>query len=482
MRRVAVLLFVSMTAFSAGVYSDIAPSEARQSAEPTAPASVTGNQSWRPEVSGAESASSYWTNARLRAAQPFPLPVLPGGPPVSATESGPLESGPVSRPYTNARSRAIGKVFFTGADGNDYSCSGTVVRTARNESVVWTAGHCVYSHESGGWHSNWVFIPAYSSSFPGQRPYGTWEADILWTRTFWIDTGSWRQDIGAAVVEHAASGASIVDRVGGHRIGFDAAQRQDYLAVGYPHYEGTDQRKCSSPLGGRDTDTAGSLGPAPMYITCDLQPGSSGGPWLRSIDEGGIGTIASVNSYRYRGTPQRMYGPYLGGEARSLFNTAQSDGLPPGPANLLVNPEFEDGSSPWQPFNLADQVNYATYSGNAFLNSHYEQMNVSSWGASFGQDVGRATSVGQRYQLSLQLRMPGRCGRVWRGTLAIWALGGTAESATTPFVIHSCEGWTSVATTLRIARSGHGVLRSVIYGRTVGGVNVDLDAARLIER
>ena len=51
---------------------------------------------------------------------------------------------------------AHGKVFFSDGAAN-YVCSGTALSSG-NQSVVWTAGHCV-NEGPGGFYTNWAFVP-----------------------------------------------------------------------------------------------------------------------------------------------------------------------------------------------------------------------------------------------------------------------------------------------------------------------------------
>ena len=51
---------------------------------------------------------------------------------------------------------AHGKVFFSDGASN-YVCSGTALSSG-NQSVVWTAGHCV-NEGPGGFYTNWAFVP-----------------------------------------------------------------------------------------------------------------------------------------------------------------------------------------------------------------------------------------------------------------------------------------------------------------------------------
>ena len=56
----------------------------------------------------------------------------------------PPHNGSLSYPLST-----VGKVFFTNAAGRDSACSGTAIKSL-NQSVVDTAGHCLY------WNGGWV--------------------------------------------------------------------------------------------------------------------------------------------------------------------------------------------------------------------------------------------------------------------------------------------------------------------------------------
>jgi hypothetical protein len=121
---------------------------------------------------------AYWTEERMRNA--IPAQELRGGvPPGKAKKAPRAAAQPIPPPYTSAPTRTKGKVFFTD-DGRNYVCSGTAVLSG-NDSVVWTAGHCVHDGASN-FHTNWTFVPAYAD---GSRPYGTWTARTLLTTNGW---------------------------------------------------------------------------------------------------------------------------------------------------------------------------------------------------------------------------------------------------------------------------------------------------------
>ena len=54
--------------------------------------------------------------------------------------------------------------------------------------------------------------------------------------------------------------------------------------------------------------------------------GSSGGPWFINYSEAsGIGTLNSLNSFKYNGGPvsNQMFGPYFGSVIQGVYNEAQ---------------------------------------------------------------------------------------------------------------------------------------------------------------
>ena len=131
----------------------------------------------------------YWTAERMRTAQP--LDEVKGA-------TGAVERAALAYPFTRYEpspyNAAHGKVFFSDGAAN-YVCSGTALNSG-NQSVVWTAGHCV-NEGPGGFYTNWVFVPGYKD---GAAPYGTWAAENLLTTSGWGNGGDFGVDLGAAVV------------------------------------------------------------------------------------------------------------------------------------------------------------------------------------------------------------------------------------------------------------------------------------------
>jgi V8-like Glu-specific endopeptidase len=244
----------------------------------------------------------YWTKERMRNA--IPLDVVEDATGVKV----PRLDIPFTRYEPGTYNPAHGKVFFSDGSAN-YVCSGTAL-TSGNESVVWTAGHCV-NEGPGGFYTNWAFVPAYRD---GAAPYGTWTARTLLTTAPWAQQGDFGYDLGAAVM-NTSGGATLTDTVGSRGAAFNQAADQHYLSHGYPAappFTGGRMYICESDLGTRDTST----NPPTMGIGCDMTGGSSGGGWVVGNN------VLSVNSYGYTTQPNVMYGPYQGSVAQQLYASA----------------------------------------------------------------------------------------------------------------------------------------------------------------
>jgi hypothetical protein len=284
MKRAGTLL---LALFLVGVLG--APAQAAK------PAEVKAVDQTRAEV------VDYWTQERMRSAIPLdPTAAGPGGKRKAAI--------PFTRYEPQNYNPAHGKVFFSDGAAN-YVCSGTAL-TSGNESVVWTAGHCV-NEGPGAFYTNWAFVPAYKD---GARPYGTWTARRLLTTAAWGQGGDFSYDLGAAAVNTSGE-QTLTDVVGSRGAGFNLPAQQRYLSHGYPAappFSGGRMFICDSNLGTRDPFT----NPQTMGIGCDMTGGSSGGGWVVGND------VLSVNSYGYSNQPNVIYGPYQGSVAQQLYTSA----------------------------------------------------------------------------------------------------------------------------------------------------------------
>jgi len=93
-------------------------------------------------------------------------------------------------------------------------------------------------------------------------------------------------------------------------------------AFGYPAaapYAGNDLVYCSGKIG-QDIFNANQT----WSMACNMTGGASGGGWLAGFSEAtGIGTLGSLNSYRYSFS-NRMYGPKFTTYTLAVFNAANA--------------------------------------------------------------------------------------------------------------------------------------------------------------
>lgn len=323
-------------------------------------------------------ARSYWTARRMSRAIPLPAPkVAPGqedmartpqrdgtsalgfgsiGPTAPAAgairlpsrlgvaapatrlaSSASFTSGAVpSSSYRTYPYSTIGRIFFTDpVDGLNYACSGTAI-TSQNESVVWTAGHCVHGGGAGNaYYTNWVFMPSYLDH---SRPVGSWPALALLAPAQWVSSGNLHYDMAAAVVA-PVSGQRLTEVTGGRGIEWNLPQSQTFTPYGYPAvapFTGERIYYCVSDLLGNG-NPPGS-GPATLGIGCDMTQGSSGGGWI--VDDQ---FVNSNVSYGVEGQPNVFYGPYFGDAAATLYAAAATSTLPgPLPTPTVPGPGAGD--------------------------------------------------------------------------------------------------------------------------------------------
>jgi len=226
--------------------------------------------------------------------------------------------------HSGAVAAAMGKVFFT-LGATNYTCSGTLVRSAR-AYVVLTAAHCV-TNGHGLWAVNWTFVPGYKD---GAEPYGQYTARRFFVSPRWQGpAASERYDVAFVRVVPAAPddrGSRPAAAPAGLPIRFAASQTapqqgQAYV-FGYPAlapYTGLYPNYCAGPAVSSVT-REGSV-----RMACAMTAGDSGGPWLTGFSpQTGTGTIAAVTAYKLSGDLRTLYGTVLGPTARALYLSASA--------------------------------------------------------------------------------------------------------------------------------------------------------------
>ena len=333
------------------------------------------------------SLDGYWSAERFKAAKPFPIPqAAPGtvrelrttpqtGKPASSEGQAPSErfdapaqqlyvpepapgaldrenkavapgaAGTLGAPYTSTRvfpmftganvsfsaDRAypystVGKLFFS-IGGSPFVCSGAVIQLR----VVATAGHCVHSGTASGFHSNFVFVPAFRD---GAAPFKSWNWRYVATTSTWAGGGGGVPNAADyALIEFAdqpmATGAPPSKL--GNVVGFLGWQTLNLVTnhtskLGYPCNLDSCQ-KMQDVMSNNFRTTA----PNNVEYGSDARGGSSGGPWVQNFatlaSGGGTGTstglnqLVGVTSYIYNDVNPKVQGASIpDGRFTQLFN------------------------------------------------------------------------------------------------------------------------------------------------------------------
>jgi V8-like Glu-specific endopeptidase len=311
----------------------------------------------------AKAAISYWTPERFKAAKPLPMPQAAAGTTVREEPqpaAGKVDSGEPHAPalkmrppeqrlfvpdekqnrmqdqvtepgavgtfgthYTSSRvfpmftgtaapfsaDRSypyitVGTLFFS-INNEPFLCSASVIQ----HRIVATAGHCVHSGTRQGFHSNWVFVPAFRD---GTAPLLRWN----WRAA--IVTGTWAS--GGGTVPNAADYAMIefADQpVGGRSLalgdvtGWLGWQTLSLSAnhtskLGYPcNLDRCQKMQNVTSAAFRNTS------PNNVEYGSDATGGSSGGPWVQNFQllQTGGGTGSNTGSNRVVGVTSYVYVP-----------------------------------------------------------------------------------------------------------------------------------------------------------------------------
>ncbi len=224
----------------------------------------------------------------------------------------PPQNGDAAYPLSST----VGKVFMTNASGQNMVCSGTAVVSA-NQSVVDTAGHCLYWN--GGWVHNVIFCPLYNN---GTSQYGCWAAHDLEAPADWIDAApnDYHHDMGMAIVSPNNEG-TLTNVVGGAGWAYNQSIDRSYSAYGYPAappFDGQTKQSCENEMGKGAQHGGGMV----ISIPCKMNGGSSGGPWFIQIN--GKWYLDGHNDFISYAQPGRMFSPYYDDTWYAMYEKAQS--------------------------------------------------------------------------------------------------------------------------------------------------------------
>lgn len=290
-------------------------------------------------------AKGYWTQDRMNSAIPIELVVdeLTGvgriqpaagaktsGKPGTTSGSTTIQSTTDWPTGAKIAQTAVGKVFFSTPKGN-YVCSGALAKDGlTTRAIVATAGHCVWEQNASGgaFVSNWAFVPDYDTNPNAQL----WYASALLVRDEFAAQTSFnavalQNDWGFAVIQPIAGQLPDQNDSNAYAISIGGfVEKNASFAFGYP---------AAAPFDGKTLKYAGATiftdpkTAATWGMNSTMTGGASGGPWLSygvsriSADFGALGSISSVNSYKYTTDSTKMYGPKFNSRTTKTFEDSK---------------------------------------------------------------------------------------------------------------------------------------------------------------
>ncbi|ANZ43531.1 hypothetical protein BBK82_43885 [Lentzea guizhouensis] len=229
-------------------------------------------------------AAEHWTPERI-AAMPVG-PSEPGHPPVDGPDGAPAPAG-----------RTIGRLFFVDRDGEDSSCTATVVVSANRRTAV-TGGHCVHTAnligEDPRWHTKLLFVPGFRDN---TRPFGQFAVTrVVVSRTWTTDDQQSEHDQAFLVLDRPSGVSEHI--AFGRPAGREAVEYGYPRAANQPGHQGrpefTGQRLAR--CWGTPVLNPGhpEIGPENLWgVPCDMGGGSSGGPRISR------GAVVGVNTQSF---------------------------------------------------------------------------------------------------------------------------------------------------------------------------------------
>jgi V8-like Glu-specific endopeptidase len=224
----------------------------------------------------------------------------------------------------------IGIVFSYNSDTNTTDlCTGAVV-TSKNESLVLTAAHCLYTlGTSGGWKTNVAFCPQYDADAAEKCPQGVWKAYQLFVPDDFEKLpapttgakGVVPYDIGAIVIDLKGPSTTLQSKIGSISLITGRGSEQNVRAYGYPANYGNSAHMyvATGTMQGYYVNTKDGEKLVEKMTGNDMRAGSSGGPWLLQSNGATFinGIQAATDNYK-----PIAYSINFGDTVRDLYNNA----------------------------------------------------------------------------------------------------------------------------------------------------------------
>jgi V8-like Glu-specific endopeptidase len=260
---------------------------------------------------------NFWTRERMASAKPL-LPRLNNKPKGRWMEtSADQQAGRVIGDTTlcdakfPTKPNPVGRAFFSYGDV-EYWCSASVIDTPNGNTVL-SAGHCVFDTETNQTATEWMFVPNYNYT---SEPLGRFVAHTLLTNRQWISTGDFDYDVSMALLTPNVANKTVQSETGAFDLALSAARTAPTIAFGYPgNIKGGETMSCCDAT---TLDLSGGIGftnpliGKDLAMVCNMQGGSSGGPWVRNYNSiTKQGQVASLTSFSIVVLPGVLFGPHL---------------------------------------------------------------------------------------------------------------------------------------------------------------------------
>lgn len=162
--------------------------------------------------------------------------------------------------------KAICKLYMKAANGKNLI--GTGFLTHRNK--LYTAGHCVFDHDRGGWMQSIIVVPGKSGV---REPFGRYTAERAFAASEWVSSRSVRNDMGAIRLSSHVSHSDTIS--------VTTADANEATVCGYPGDRDTGifqyrMRDMVRKQGGRffyQIDTFGGQSGAPLLKNSEVAIG-----------------------------------------------------------------------------------------------------------------------------------------------------------------------------------------------------------------
>ncbi|MFV2063417.1 MAG: serine protease, partial [Chloroflexota bacterium] len=138
----------------------------------------------------------------------------------------------------------------------------------------------------------------------------------LWVPQGWSFDGLDAYDLGAFNVAKNKKKKKLRKAVGALGFAFNQSRIQHWDIFGYPAQSPWNGNKLVTCSTQHAIDDGIGGGPDPIGVGCDLNGGSSGGPWILRLRRGNL--LNGITTYGYAAQPGAIYGPYFENTANRI--------------------------------------------------------------------------------------------------------------------------------------------------------------------